>query len=171
MSHLHQLIALILLLSGVSHGTAGDQERVEVITVEGEALILQNDVVQAKQRALEDAFATAVQKVIGTFVSAESFTQNFVSIDRSVLTKARGYIKSYEVLQDLQTPDTLTLTVQVTVSVDPIRDELAALGILLDAMGNPRVLILVAEEGSKGDSILGISGGARTPAGLNAEGI
>jgi hypothetical protein len=88
--------------------------------------------------------------VVGTFVSAESFTQNFVSIDRSILTKTKGYIKNYEVLKDQQTPDVLTLTVKVTVSVDPIRDELAALGILLDAMGNPRVLILVAEGESKG---------------------
>jgi len=87
-------------------------------------------------------------------VSAESFSQNFVSIDRSILTKARGYIKSYEILTAQQTPETFTLTTRITVSIDPIRDELTALGMLLEAMGNPRVLILVVEEGARGDLTL-----------------
>src|SRR5438067_137140 len=126
----------------------GGQERVEVLVVEGESPIIQNDVLQAKQRALEDALATAVHKVIGTFVSAESFSQNFVSIERSILTKTHGYVKNYTILKEESTPEAVTLTVEAKVAVDPIRDDLTALGILLEAMGHPRVLILIIEEGS-----------------------
>jgi hypothetical protein len=142
------LFTLIIGLSGMLPSPTGGQERVEVLVVEGESPIIQNDVLQAKQRALEDALATAVHKVIGTFVSAESFSQNFVSIERSILTKIRGYVKNYTVLKEESTPEVVTLTVEVKVSVDPIRDDLTALGILLEAMGHPRVLILIIEEGS-----------------------
>jgi len=143
------LFTLIICLSGALLNTTEGQERVEALVVEGESPVIQNDLPQAKQRALEDALATAVHKVIGTFVSAESFSQNFVSIERSILTKTRGYVKNYTVLKEESTPEAVTLTVEVKVAVDPIRDDLTALGILLAAMGHPRVLILIIEEGER----------------------
>lgn len=119
----------------------------EVLVVWGESPIYEGNTAQAKERALQDAFSTAISQVMGSFITAESYTQNFVSIDRSVLSKTKGYVRTYETLEVKDTKDDLTLKVKVTVSKDSIKDDLTALGILLDAMGNPVVEMQAQEEG------------------------
>lgn len=110
-----------------------------VVTVEvwGEALIQDRDRPRARERALQEAFSAAITQVMGAFITAESFTRNYVSIERSVLGRTKGYVKTYQILQELTDGDFLRLLVIVTVSKEEIKDDLTALGILLDAMGNP----------------------------------
>ena len=120
-----------------------------VITVEvwGEALIQDRDRPRARERALQEAFSAAITQVMGAFITAESFIRNYVSIERSVLGRTKGYVKTYQVLQELTDGDLLRLLVIVTVSKEGIKDDLTALGILLDAMGNPVISLRAKEEG------------------------
>jgi hypothetical protein len=126
---------------------AQNEAETATVVVTGESPIYEANSAQAKERALQEAFVAAISKVMGTFVTAESFTQNFVSIDRSVLNKTKGYIKTYEILELQEQPDYLVLKVQVVVSKQSVADDLTALGILLDAMGNPMAVILGEDEG------------------------
>jgi hypothetical protein len=113
----------------------------ETLTLEvvGEAPVYGEDVAGAKEAALEDAFRVAVRKVVGTWVTAESFTRNFISIEDSILTKSRGYIKTYETLDIEVTDDTVTLSVRVAVSLSPLQANLES---LLGAMDKPRFVLL-----------------------------
>ncbi|MFQ5687926.1 MAG: hypothetical protein ACE5GV_14840, partial [Candidatus Scalindua sp.] len=121
----------------------------ETIIVYGESPIYDGKVVPARQRALEDAFRNAVRKILGTMVTAESYTQNAISIDDSIVTKAKGYIKTYEVLEEQKNNESILLKVKVVVSIEPIKDELTAMKILIEAMGNPRILLLIDEKGQE----------------------
>jgi hypothetical protein len=140
---------LLLVALAVLSTSAIAQERVdpEIITVVGESPIYEGNVAQAKERALQEAFSAAISQVMGSYITAESYSQNFVSIDRSVLSKTRGYVKTYDVLQATQQPDNLSLQVKVVVSKESIKDDLTALGILLESMGNPVVQIQAQDEG------------------------
>ncbi len=122
-------------------------EKDQSVTVMGEAVIYEGNTPQAKERALQEAFSTAITKVMGAYITAESFTQNYVSIDRSVLSKTRGYVKEYKILELREQPEILSVTVLVMVSGESVKDDLTALGILLDAVGNPVVEIRGEDQG------------------------
>lgn len=119
-------------------------DEVEEVTLEvtGEAPIYNNEVVQAQQMALEDAFRKAVMQAMGTWVTAESFTRNFVSIENSVLIKSRGYIKTYELLNLTISDNIVYLTAKITVAVSPLQADLES---LLGAVDNPHLVVLAEE--------------------------
>ena len=140
---------LSLFILGLTSHLWASETSLETITVYGESPIYDGKVVPARKRALEDAFRTAVRKVIGTMVTAESYTQNAISIDDSIVTKAKGYIKTYEILEEQTNKGSILLKAKVVVSVEPIRDDLTAMKILIESMGNPRVVVLIDEEGQE----------------------
>ena len=117
----------------------GNEMETETLEVIGEAIIYNQDVVAAKEAALEDAFRIAVRRTIGTWVTAESFTRNFISIEDSIFTKTRGYIKTYETLAVTVTESIVTVEARVTVSVSPLQADLQS---LLGAMDNPQFIVL-----------------------------
>ena len=122
-------------------------DNVATVEVWGEALIHEGDRPKARECALQEAFSAAITQVMGAFITAESYTRNYVSIERSVLGKTQGYVRTYKIVSELVDGDILRLQVAVTVSKEEIKDDLTALGILLDAMGNPVVLLRGKEDG------------------------
>jgi hypothetical protein len=136
-------ILFIIPITSISRAT---ETTTQTIIIYGESPIYDDKVVPARQRALEDAFRNAVRKILGTMVTAESYTQNAISIDDSIVTKAKGYIKTYEILEEQKDEEAIFLKVNVVVSVEPIKDELTAMKILIESMGNPRIILLIDEE-------------------------
>jgi ABC-type uncharacterized transport system auxiliary subunit len=82
-------------------------------------------------------------------VTAESYTQNAISIDDSIATKAKGYIKTYEILEEQKDEESILLKVKVILSMEPIKDDLTSMKILIGAMGNPRIILLIDEDGQE----------------------
>lgn len=136
-----------LLVLWMPDAGARDRFSSETITVIGESVVYEGNIPQARERALQEAFSTAITQVMGAFITAESYSQNYVSIDRSVLSKTKGYIKTYRIIETRHEGDSLILKVEVAVSMEPVKDDLTALGILLDAVGNPIVKVEARDEG------------------------
>jgi hypothetical protein len=128
----------------------------KTVEVWGEAQVCDGNVAQAKKMALKDAFRQAIIKVMGIYISSHSFVEHFSSIDREVLSqdfgsstlsKTKGYIKTYDILETTQESELLRLLVRVEVSREMVKNDLKALNILLDAVGNPIVMIDGKDEG------------------------
>lgn len=148
MKHLKiSLTTALLCLAFVPSIYAQQNMDETTITVWGEAAVYNGDIPQAKERALQEAFGAAITQVMGTFINAESYTRNFESIERNVFAKTKGYVKNYKILQSLNEADVQSMEVSVTVSRQDIKDDLTAIGILLDAVGNPVCHVSGAEEG------------------------
>gem|GEM_PF-3448124 len=137
------LSGLFLCIEASAQATPGAR----TVLVTGEAVVYDGNVAQAKNMALQEAFASAIRQVMGTYVTAQSFSQNFVNIDRSVLNRTQGYIKTYKILETNETPDFVMLKIEAIVAEDGIKNDLAALGILLDSMGNPVVAVQGKDQG------------------------
>ncbi|WP_295587486.1 flagellar assembly protein T N-terminal domain-containing protein [uncultured Lamprocystis sp.] len=120
---------------------------VKVVTCAGEALIDGADLPAARQRALQEAFAAALTQTLGAYLSAESFTRNFESIERGVYHRTAGYIKTYSVLDETSKDGVLEVRIEAQVSTGPLKDDLTAMGILLDAVGNPVVAVQGQDQG------------------------
>ncbi|NJN48166.1 MAG: hypothetical protein HC808_18690 [Candidatus Competibacteraceae bacterium] len=118
----------------------------DTVTVQGEALI-DHDLPQARKRALQEAFSAALTQLLGAYLSAESYTRNYESLERGVYSKTQGYVKDYQVVHEAVTEGVLALTVQVTVTIEDVQDDLNALGIVLQSLGNPAVAVAGVDEG------------------------
>jgi|GEM_PF-1040881 len=94
------------------------------------------DAEMAAQRA-------AVEQGIGTMVDSESLTQNFMLVEDKILSKARGYVKNYKVISEKQASDgNWEITIEAQVDEGDLKNDLNAIGILREKMGNPRILII-----------------------------
>ncbi|HPE29537.1 MAG TPA: hypothetical protein PLJ93_04210, partial [Candidatus Mcinerneyibacteriales bacterium] len=118
---------LILIVAVLFTAAAAAQT---VVTASGIGTT-KRDAEMAAQRA-------AVEQGIGTMIDSESLTQNFMLVEDKILSKARGYVKNYKVLSEKQEVDgTWTVTIEATVSQGDLKNDLNALGILREKMGNP----------------------------------
>jgi hypothetical protein len=99
--------------------------------------------VEAAQRSAQRA---AIEKGIGQVVTSQTEIENFQTKRDLVLTRTEGAVKSSEILDKTQGPDGVwEVVVKATVSKAEIRQDLLALAILRNAVGNPRVAVLVTE--------------------------
>lgn len=103
--------------------------------------------------AMLNAKRAAVEKGIGVFIQSETEIKNFMVNKDVVLTRTVGSVKSAETLSQSTGPDgAVTISIRAIVSSAGIRDNLAALRILLESMEKPRVMVLVKERNVDADA-------------------
>ncbi|HYB20583.1 MAG TPA: flagellar assembly protein T N-terminal domain-containing protein, partial [Thermodesulfobacteriota bacterium] len=105
-----------------------------------------NDALIGKDRAIDDALRKAVEQAVGTMVSSETMVQNFQTLNDQIYTQSQGYVQNYKVLSENQRANVYEVTIQASVATGPIKEKLEALGFLLQQVGMPRIMILVAEQ-------------------------
>ena len=135
-------VALFLLAWSV--GASGQE--VQVVTSKGEGWFEGNDALIGKDRAVRDALAKAVEQAVGTMVLAETRVQNFQLLTDEIYTKTDGFVQNYKIINENAGKNVYEVTIQATVSTGSIKDKLDALGLLIDQVGKPRIMILIAEQ-------------------------
>ncbi|MCD6527685.1 MAG: hypothetical protein J7K75_11915 [Desulfuromonas sp.] len=93
--------------------------------------------------ALLDAKRAAIEQGIGTVLVSQTEVENFMLKKDIVLTKTRGAIRRYEQLGSRSDEYGQCVTIRATVSLADIREDLAALRILLESMQRPRMMVLI----------------------------
>lgn len=137
---------LLLSLTAVQPTLALAADDVIVIEAVGEAAIFNNDTAQAKDKALEDALRAAVEKAVGTVITSESVSRDFELVEDKVLSHAKGYVKTYEILNQSKEDGTIKLTVKASVGKDNLTKDVDALVRLISQKGKPKILIMVSEQ-------------------------
>jgi hypothetical protein len=98
------------------------------------------------KEALLAAKRSAVEKGIGTIISAETEVKNFMVKKDIIISKTIGSVKEVNVIKEDNTPDGLVkLKIQAIVSSESIKKDLHALGILMESMDKPRIMVVVSE--------------------------
>lgn len=127
-----KLIALLLVLLGLSWA--------EDLTIEatGYGATLNEAIANGKRDALAQG--------IGQTLVSQTETENFMVKRDYILSQTIGHVKNYQVLSQKQGPDgAFEAKVRCVVSKDGLAKDLAALMVLKEAIGNPRVAMLVQE--------------------------
>jgi hypothetical protein len=137
-------LLMVFLCLGWSAGVFGQE--VQAITVKGEGWFEGSDGLIGKDRAINDALRKAVEQAVGTLVSSETMVQNFQTLNDQIYLQSQGYVQSYRVLSESQRPNIYEVTLQASVATGPIKEKLEALGFLLQQVGKPRIMILIAEQ-------------------------
>lgn len=118
----------------------------ETITVTGEAAIIGGNVESAKDAALLDAFRKAVEQGVGTMIASDTLMENYRIVEDRIFTKARGYVKNWEVLSEYSLGSRYKMEVRCEVSKESIAEDLIALNILQQAKRKPRIMVVMTEQ-------------------------
>ncbi len=140
--------SVFCLLSSVFWVSPSYSQQITSITVEGIGAIVKGDLAIAKDNALNDALRKAVEQTVGTLVQAQTLVDKYQLISDEIYTKSQGYIKKYSVISER--PDLnqgiLKVTIQADVSIGDIKNDLNAIGLLLERKNKPRMMVIIDEK-------------------------
>lgn len=139
---------ILLLASCFLFVSPSYSQQITSITVEGIGAIVKGDLAIAKDNALNDALRKAVEQAVGTLVQAQTLVDKYQLISDEIYTKSQGYIKKYSVISER--PDLnqgiLKVTIQADVSIGDIKNDLNAIGLLLERKNKPRMMVIIDEK-------------------------
>lgn len=146
---------LLLVLIGVMAGCASGRLKVgqadggEVVEAEGWTPYAEADLLGTKKRALVEAQKSAVEKVVGVYVSAKTRVSKSIAVNQNILANVKGYIKKYEVLSEKKEDGFYKTRIRAFVRYEKVGADLDRLGLIRpDAPpGNPKVIVWVKEQG------------------------
>ena len=114
----------------------------------GMAPVMDGNIGRAKTQALQDAQRNAVEMGIGTLIDADTIVSNAVLIQDRIYSRASGYVTDYKVTSEGVTPSgkAVETCIEATVDTADIKDDLRAIGILKQRVGNPRFMAVYLPE-------------------------
>src|SRR3989338_3700233 len=140
--------SVFCLLSSVFWVSPSYSQQITTITVEGIGAVVKGDLAIAKDNALNDALRKAVEQAVGTLVQAQTLVDKYQLISDEIYTKSQGYIKKYTIISER--PDLnqgiLKVTIQANVSIGDIRNDLNAIGLLIERKGKHRMMVIIDEK-------------------------
>lgn len=122
----------------------------------GEAQVVNNDEVAAKQAAINDALKHCIERVVGitvqnTFTSEQmAATGNDQStfqqrVHDAILQKSEGFVQTYDVMEAHRQGDVYHVTVRAVVFENKVQAEVKRLTDLLAKAGNPKFMVVIQE--------------------------
>lgn len=142
------LCALLAALAtwSIAQAPRAAREGIKVVIAEGVgAYESPADKAKARDDAITDACRRAVEQAVGLFVKSESLLQNLTLVEDNVYTNARGYIQSYEVIDERVAGDLYRVRIRAQVSLDKIDSALDSLWEQFKVAGDPRFILLIEE--------------------------
>ncbi|MDQ7032332.1 MAG: flagellar assembly protein T N-terminal domain-containing protein [Desulfonauticus sp.] len=130
----YSLILILFLLPAIC---LASQE----VVVSGMAPIMGN-IGQARSQALQQALRNAVEQGIGTLIDSSTIVKNYQLLSDKIYSQASGYVKKYQILSEGPNNNMYRVTIKAVVSVENIKNDLRALGILRQQVGNPRFMTI-----------------------------
>jgi len=118
----------------------------KVITAEGIAAIEKGDIPGARDRALDDALRKAVEQAVGTLIESETMVQNYKVLSDSIYSQTKGFVRTYNIVSEKQEGPLYQVTVAATVAVGDVQSDLQSLGLLIQRMRKPRVIVMIPED-------------------------
>ncbi|MCK5690119.1 flagellar assembly protein T N-terminal domain-containing protein [Myxococcota bacterium] len=122
----------------------------------GEAQIENGKTVKAKKLATTDALRKCVELVVGIAIKSEFSMQQketvkdnhsafYSSVSDKLTQNTKGFIQTYEVLEENVVGDVMKVKVRAKVYESKIKAEVKKLADLLAAAGNPKVMLVIQD--------------------------
>jgi hypothetical protein len=138
---------LICLAIGLCWGINDAAGQEKCVDAEAEAAIVNNDIPSARMEEITRAKWSAIEQVVGTEIKAQSFVQNFTLVEDVVRTKAGGVVKSYRVLRQENSPESISVKINACVEPSGAKEAVSQL-----ALNNSIALFIPARKpGRSGD--------------------
>ena len=142
------LFLLFVFLVGLVPQTANSQAT--TVESQGVAAIVRGNRDISRDKAIEDALRNAVEQATGTLIENDTLVENYQLLSDKIYSQSRGYVQTYEVLDEKVDQGLYRVTIQATVASGDLKNDLRALNILMRQVRKPRVMVLFEESMSEG---------------------
>jgi hypothetical protein len=125
-----------------------EKEITEVVQAEGMVAVLNNDILDAKKRALGEAQRNAVEMTVGVYVNAATRVEKAIMVDQQILSKTNGYIKKYKLLSEGREGDFYKTKIEALVKIEAVNKDLNILGLMappVPTTSNLRIGVVVMD--------------------------
>lgn len=147
MERLIRVVLCFVIIVALAKSVHGEQSlQSQVVKAEGMGAIVNNDKAIARDNAIEDALRKAVEQAVGTLVSSETMVENFQLLSDSIYTKTEGYIQKYKIISEALAENIYKVNIEATVALGNLKNDLAAVGLLMARKHKPRIMIMIAEQ-------------------------
>ena len=146
--------AMALLLGWLisSPAVAQKASAPQTMAVMGSSSVVKDKVDWARERAIASSLVSALERATASQLPMDSMIQNFHRINESILSKPDDFIEGYKVLTESRVANIYRVIVQATVSTQRLKQQLAAMGIMVGSKPMPRLLVIMTEQ-NKVDSM------------------
>ena len=137
------LIKFVFLLFVVSSLLCFPVQAKEIF-ITASAKIYSNDIVEAKERVLENAQLKAVKKGVEIFLVKKTINHNYQVIREQIYNFNQKFISNFEIVnQDIDLDQRyVEIQIKANVAEERIQQKLKQLGILHDRMGYKRLMLV-----------------------------
>jgi hypothetical protein len=129
----------------IASDAVAEEGEVRVVKATGYGTVTGSNVVDARNMAITDALRKAVEQAVGTVVSSETMVESYRVLKETVYTRSDGFVRSYEILNELQGKNIYTVILSAVVETGAIMDNLDRTGVAYARAGRPRVLFMLSE--------------------------
>jgi DNA-binding cell septation regulator SpoVG len=145
--HGFMLLLTVVFVAGFLYPSSAISQ--EKVRAEGMASIVSNRVDIARDRAIDSAQRSAVERVVGVMVSSSTEVENFqVKMDR-ILSDSKGFITSYKIVREERQGDLYEVVIDAVVETARLKDRLEAAQLIMARKSKPRLMILFNEREQK----------------------
>jgi hypothetical protein len=116
-----------------------------IITI-GIGEIIENDLVSARQRAIDDAQKKAIVQAVSRELPLKIMEDNYRILNEKLYLQGQRFIESFKILSEIQQGTAYRINIQFALSYDDLRNELKKLGITRQFSRTPRILLMIAEK-------------------------
>ncbi|HOO64364.1 MAG TPA: flagellar assembly protein T N-terminal domain-containing protein [Synergistaceae bacterium] len=113
------------------------------VEAEGQAPIINGDKTRARDEAKRQAYRDALEKGIGAYVEGITEMKDFQVVKDKVFSQSKGLVTDFKVTSETVEEDIFILKATCKVSVKKLDGVLGP--VVIDALGNPRVMVVVDE--------------------------
>ncbi len=142
----YHIVLLVFLLSLLPQNLLSQGNTIES---QGVAAIVQGNLDISRDKAIEDALRNAVEQATGSLIENETLVENYQLLSDKIYSQSKGYVQSYEVLDEKAEEGLYRVTIQATVASGELKNDLRALNILMRQVRKPRVMVLFEEVSSQ----------------------
>lgn len=117
-----------------------------IVISQGTSYIHNNRVDIARDKAIESALRSVVEKTVGVMISSTTEVENYeVKLD-TILSESRGFINSYKVTGEERDGTILKVTVETDLGVGKLKDRMKALHMIMTRKSMPRLMIIFSRD-------------------------
>jgi len=145
------IIIMILLIgcAGISHAKKL-RGTISIYTV-GTETIEENNVDQAREAAIQDALAVAVETTVDKILPPRLIISNFKLLNDRIYNPIQKFIKGFRVLAEAKSNNFYRVLVKSSISVDTLRSNLKEIGVQAKKKKLPSVLMFISEQNLQQD--------------------
>jgi len=100
----------------------------------------------ARDEAIRDALRNAVEQAAGVFIQAQSQTENYQLVHDVILSRARGFVRKYDIVKEGRDAEGVyTVEIKAVVVAREVADQWLGVRSLLTQKGMPRMMVHIVE--------------------------